>query len=768
MYISKYWGNYIGDTDDSLNLVAFLEDQKKEEISLSEIFTKVGLDKQNWNFRKTVEYLEFIHSNGVEIDFHFAIDVIIDLAAIMLECYINGNVCLHELDQYINSFRFIRITATVDEHHAMNKVLADFSQNPMKYDLHELIGDEDILKMADIVEKLRKELYESVGRNRNFNIKAENMKNLLLNWNGATGCFATNRIMVEGCKVGYCYREKPDGNWDSGWRFTAGNESDAYMDDSNNSSIYSLNSVCNNDPKIIPLLNTPYPCAFERDVEGEFKCVSKYMDRENAIDILHKCQKWHENNEYQKIINILETIPADERSPEMDSELARAYNNLAAPFDRKLLKKAISLLEHHEEYFKDDYYWNFRMGYSYFYLDQEGRALVYFRKALECLPDDKDTQEFISACEKNISLPKFEKCFKERVAKAWKAFVKNETELRHIMDEDKNKRRGDELINKFREILNLAFDSISFELGYNDGQYELILTPEGNSVSLFEMIYFKSHAPKEIFEHWNILVGRQPIGNISLKIDGIDVSGDDVQVWYEDRGESKVALFAYCKKLLPLLEKNEKHVWWILTTLTDQILGEIVHMRYIDSFEVLKEPRNNSALLLSQLLDKLKDKGFKLSNDAMDFIDSYLSYEMQPSEDPNADLRLDIIVGSTCCSPIIDDYLHNYNDYMDDLHADGAVAGFIYYPLNKFAGEEYSKKIFDFREQLEEYLIKDSGNKILTIIGRATGLFYGYIDFIAWDLVAVLSKAQEFFKSSDIDWANFHVFRRKASSVCLK
>ena len=48
MYIKKYWGNFIGGSDDSLNLVAFLVDQKKEEIPLSEIFAKIGLDKQNW------------------------------------------------------------------------------------------------------------------------------------------------------------------------------------------------------------------------------------------------------------------------------------------------------------------------------------------------------------------------------------------------------------------------------------------------------------------------------------------------------------------------------------------------------------------------------------------------------------------------------------------------------------------------------------------------------------------------------------------------
>ena len=47
----------------------------------------------------------------------------------------------------------------------------------------------------------------------------------------------------------------------------------------------------------------------------------------------------------------------------------------------------------HEEYFQGDHYWNFRMGYSYYYLDQEGRALRYFEKALEARPDDEDTKQ---------------------------------------------------------------------------------------------------------------------------------------------------------------------------------------------------------------------------------------------------------------------------------------------------------------------------------------------------------------------------------------
>lgn len=776
MYIKKYWGNFIGGSDDSLNLVAFLEDQKKEEIPLSEIFTKIGLDKQNWGFRQTVEYLEFTHSDGVEMDFHFAIDVVTDLAAILLECSVSGSVNLQDLDEYNTPARRIRITVTPEEHDAMNKALADFAQNPLEYDLSEMMDNEEIQEMARDVEALRKELYEAAGRNRDYHVKAEDVKSLLPDWKGADGCIATNRITVEGRKVGYCYREEPDGGWDSGWRFTAGDESDEYMDDPNNAGIYKLNTICNDDPDIIPLLNTPAPCAFERDENGVFQLIKDWKPDEDEedpdMDILKQCQKWHEESKQHKIIDALEAIPAEERTPEMDSELARAYNNLADPHKptcKEMLKKALALLKPHEEYFEDDYYWNFRMGYSYFYLDQEGRALRYFEKALEVRPGDDDTKEFIDRCKQGISLPQFWECFRDRTENWWETFAEMEAELRQMMDDDKDHTRGAELVAQMEDTLNLVFDEISFELGFNGEKHELILTPEGNKVKLFELVYFQKHAPKEVLEHWNILVGRQPSQNIGLRTDDSwDISGEDVQIWLEEQGENSFNISAYCEKLLPMLREAEGRVWWMLTTLTDQILGEIPHMRYIDSFDVLEEPKAEPSFLLSQLPDKLREQGLELSTDPEAYLESYLGYEMKPNEDPNADWRLDVMAGSTCCVPLINGYLNADNDFMDDLHADGAVAGFFCYPLDTLREEEGSEKIFDFRDKLEELFTTVDGSEMLALIGGATGLYCGYVDFIAWDIREALNMAKEFFEGTDIPWAIFHTFRREAGSVPLK
>lgn len=175
------------------------------------------------------------------------------------------------------------------------------------------------------------------------------------------------------------------------------------------------------------------------------------------MTLLEQCQRWNKNDEFQKIIDALEKIPAEERTPEEDSELARAYNNLAQPGEKELFQKAIALLEPHEEYFAGDHSWNFRMGYAYYYLDQEGPALRYFEQALAARPGDEDTEELIEDCRSRLVLPRFDKNFRERTEEAWAAFAEIEKELRSIMDSDTMRERGEELMEQCSTALELAF-----------------------------------------------------------------------------------------------------------------------------------------------------------------------------------------------------------------------------------------------------------------------------------------------------------------------
>ena len=125
------------------------------------------------------------------------------------------------------------------------------------------------------------------------------------------------------------------------------------------------------------------------------------------------------------------------------------------------------------------------------------------------LNTQQDIEELIDWCKKGISLPQFTECFRERTENWWETFAEMEAELRQMMDEDKDHTRGAELVAQMEGALNLVFDEISFEMGFNGEKHELILTPEGDKVKLFELIYFQKHAPQEVLEHWHILVGRQ-------------------------------------------------------------------------------------------------------------------------------------------------------------------------------------------------------------------------------------------------------------------
>lgn len=94
-----------------------------------------------------------------------------------------------------------------------------------------------------------------------FKLRAEDIQALVPAMGGA---FATDRVTVDGAPIGYMDRETADRPEDSGWRFFAGDEDQAYIDDLSHTSVFDVNTIANYDRDIIPYLDTPAPCAFEK------------------------------------------------------------------------------------------------------------------------------------------------------------------------------------------------------------------------------------------------------------------------------------------------------------------------------------------------------------------------------------------------------------------------------------------------------------------------------------------------------------------------
>lgn len=114
--------------------------------------------------------------------------------------------------------------------------------------------------------------------------------------------------------------------------------------------------------------------------------------------LLRTLERWHDEDQHQKIIDTIHDLPEEDVDYTLKSLLARALNNL----DR--MEDAVQVLLSIESEGTDDPMWYYRLGYAYYYLHREEEALPLFQRAYELAPDE-DTQRFIDLCEQGAPLP---------------------------------------------------------------------------------------------------------------------------------------------------------------------------------------------------------------------------------------------------------------------------------------------------------------------------------------------------------------------------
>ena len=371
------------------------------------------------------------------------------------------------------------------------------------------------------------------------------------------------------------------------------------------------------------------------------------------------------------------------------------------------------------------------------------------------------------------ALPVFEKPFKKRVEECWDNFLKEEHVLRELIDG----KAGQQAVSaKMAELLSPAFAETFAEVGYNGSKYELTLCLEGSRTRLFSRAYFKDHAPSEVLQHWDILVGRQYKGSVeqlAIGLGGSTVKASDIKVWNEwDGGRTKMSL--YCEAIVPLLSENPDVAYSIAYIMLDQAVGDLAEMTYIADLKFLTEPLLAEPLSLGQLMKDFCDHLSATPQQLLDekrYIDMFSVYRLQPVTEGPARLRNDIFGGSCNFLPLLNDFLGGRYDTCDMLAQDGIGAGFIFFSLD-FAGsgKDRAAKILDLRDSVVAALEKNAPDAFL-FIGGATGERFAYIDFLSYDLRevfrAVRDNAVELFEKAGVRYAGFAPFRADGESVTL-
>ena len=115
---------------------------------------------------------------------------------------------------------------------------------------------------------------------KNFKLKSSQIERLVPDIGFA---YVTDMITVEGKKVDYMVRQKPNRDDDSGWIFYGGGETQKYIDDASNTSLLSVNTIANYDPEIITFLTYPPGTEIERDSQGKLHVITPDIQKPDVI-----------------------------------------------------------------------------------------------------------------------------------------------------------------------------------------------------------------------------------------------------------------------------------------------------------------------------------------------------------------------------------------------------------------------------------------------------------------------------------------------------
>lgn len=158
LFIKRMWGkknnegNYIGGTEDTLLLIDYFGKQTESKLLLRKVLSDIHLDvllEKGFVGNGDVYFAETEPHNTY---FDFAINVVIDLSAILLENLKSSVVDMNLLDEdkkYSNKFT---ISTSKEDVKLLKKTLDKFIVAPQDYELAEPLSEKDWQKLiADCI-----------------------------------------------------------------------------------------------------------------------------------------------------------------------------------------------------------------------------------------------------------------------------------------------------------------------------------------------------------------------------------------------------------------------------------------------------------------------------------------------------------------------------------------------------------------------------------------------------------------------------------------
>lgn len=473
---------------------------------------------------------------------------------------------------------------------------------------------------------------------------------------------------------------------------------------------------------------------------------------------------------FDEIIRRLEAVQKEKFTPLYAFELARAIANRSES-GKDDLKRALALLEGLDDRTEGRWETLFCRAFLNLRLGQRRAALKCFKACAGMRPDDEVVDFFVEVCKRGLSQPTIEKPFRVRADEVWAALEAQATELEDAFDSVTD---ADEVEKRLAAILEPVSASWwRLDVSAEDDRIKVEISPNGWRLECFPILEFLRRVPESLADRWTFTAGRARRDDTSFEtfMAGNEVlSADDVLIWPEPH-EGMWRLLVYIEDFKGTEERARIECFQAVRALIDRTVGEAARLRRADAITLVPKAPSGEGLTLSEFREFLFEKAPECRRMTLkDYAWLPHEYGMRPDTRPGAPLLADVTEGITHCPPLGYLYGQGKSIGMDALGAAGACAGFLFLDVKDDAEGLAPKKDrrIKARKTLEARL-RGLGDGYLDVVGYASGVRYEYLQFIAWDLSAVLECASAAFEElDDVVEAGFHTYLRDASAFMMK
>lgn len=499
-----------------------------------------------------------------------------------------------------------------------------------------------------------------------------------------------------------------------------------------------------------------------------------------APSAIEHIESLNAREDYRGIIDFIEAMPADRRTSEIVGQLARAYNNLAAPGETELFEKALALLDTVPEKDRQNHYWHFRRAYALFYLDRVIESLPHWEKALKFRPGDSDTETFIESSRRCLAAEHFFQPFSERADAAWVAFVADEAVLRRFCASGPvGRRQAEEKVRRiFGQLIHDRHDrhdrrTLRIEEDGEEGErLRLVFSPAGRRLTALALREIVHRAPDVLRGHWRVVLGVGPgseasgAGSAPVEAEaaGRILRADELHVRPEKKPGGEWRLVFTGPALFDATQDEAPALFEALGEMLDTLIGEAVRMRWFAEM-TLRTGAAEEGMPLEAFPAFVRET--IPESEGFDF-DDYLALKTEvhrkPERKTEDDLLLDAYRIETVCPMLHNDYLKDRTDLMTELERQGATAGFLWFVPKTDTPQERDR----LRDLLEARLRSLAPEALLTT-GSGSAIDYEYVEFVAWKSDVVFEKLVEWVTAEEgVLRAGFRSFLRRARGVRIK